>query len=123
MWVLFYLINRRKNYIIRNRFMKNFFQKTILIIILFSLLPTFVIADSLGQVENFFVDSNYDNEDRKKISAELINIYPKITSFYGSEWKPGIDDDKRITILFHRMNEEAGGYFRSNDEYEKIRIP
>ncbi len=47
-------------------------------------------------------------------------IYPKLTATYGSEWKPGIDSDEHITILFHQMKEEAGGYFNDGDEYSKI---
>ena len=48
------------------------------------------------------------------------NIYPKLTSFYGSVWTPGIDNDPKITILFHQLKEGAGGYFNSGDEYLKV---
>ncbi len=58
------------------------------------------------------------------LSQEFNNkIYPILTSVFGSEWKPGVDGDDRITILFHSMRENAGGYFRSNDEYIKIQSP
>lgn len=50
-------------------------------------------------------------------------IYPVLTSTFGSEPKPGIDGDERITILIHEMGDEAGGYFRSGDVYEKLRSP
>jgi len=50
------------------------------------------------------------------------NIYPTLTSTFGPEWNPGIDKDSRITILIHSMKEEAGGYFRSNDEYSKLQV-
>lgn len=50
-------------------------------------------------------------------------IYPVLTSVYGQEWKPGIDGDERITILFHSMREDAGGYFRSSDGYIKFQVP
>jgi len=49
-------------------------------------------------------------------------IYPTLTSTFDSEWKPGIDEDARITVLIHPMIEEAGGYFRSNDEYFKLQV-
>ncbi len=49
-------------------------------------------------------------------------IYPIITNKFGSEWKPGIDNDNRITILFHQLDKNSAGYFRENDEYEKIRV-
>lgn len=51
------------------------------------------------------------------------NIYPKLTSVFGSEWKPGIDGDERITLLFHAMTSNEGGYFRTADEYEKLQLP
>ena len=57
------------------------------------------------------------------LSYEFSNkIYPNLTSVFGSEWKPGIDNDNKITILFHAMEENAGGYFRSADEYIKLQI-
>jgi len=57
------------------------------------------------------------------LSLEFSNrIYPTLTSVFGSEWKPGVDGDTRITILFHSMKEGAGGYFRSADEYLKLQL-
>jgi len=51
------------------------------------------------------------------------NIYPKITEFYGGEWKPGIDDNTRITVLIHPITKGSGGYFRAADEYPKAQAP
>ncbi len=57
------------------------------------------------------------------LSLEFSNkIYPTLTSVFGSEWKPGVDGDAKITILFHMMKEGAGGYFRSTDEYSKLQF-
>lgn len=50
-------------------------------------------------------------------------IYPVLTSTFGSEPKPGIDKDERITILVHQIGSDAGGYFRSGDVYEKLQSP
>ena len=89
----------------------------------------------IGQKAYFFIDDNYFNsltaEERTKIYQSIekldnefyLKIYPTLTSYYGSEWTPGIDNENNITILFHTMSEEAGGYFRAVDEYEKIQIP
>jgi len=67
------------------------------------------------------------NEIRKSISdldkEFSSHIYPELTSIFGSEWNPGIDKDKRITILIHSMKEGVGSYFRTTDEYLKIQIP
>lgn len=69
--------------------------------------------------------NSINQDDARKKLAELSNefsakIYPAMTSVFGTEWNPGIDNDPRITFLIHPMREDAGGYFRSNDEYPKI---
>ena len=50
-------------------------------------------------------------------------IYPILTNTFGSEWKPGIDGDERITVLLHPLKDPAKGYYRTADEYPKIQIP
>jgi hypothetical protein len=50
-------------------------------------------------------------------------IYPTLTSTFGSEANPGIDNDGRITVLIHPMIEKAGGYSNPGDEYPKIQNP
>ena len=72
--------------------------------------------------------SESQNEELTEALSSLANefdskIYPVLTGNFGSEWKPGIDKDSRITILIHPMIEEAGGYFNSGDEYFKSQIP
>ncbi len=47
-------------------------------------------------------------------------IYPQLTDYFGSEWKPGIDSDDHITVLFHPMKEAAGGYINTADEYSRL---
>jgi len=42
--------------------------------------------------------------------------YPALHYVFGSEWKPGIDNDNRITILLTHLKSTAGGYFNSKDE-------
>jgi hypothetical protein len=59
-----------------------------------------------------------------ELSEEFQNkIYPLLTSTFGSEPKPGIDNDERITVLIHQMTKEMGGYFDSGNLYEKIQYP
>jgi hypothetical protein len=77
----------------------------------------------------FYVDDAYwyqltnsernDFKNHLKILAFEFDsvIYPKERAIFGSEWNPGIDNDKRITILVLPMIEGAGGYFNTNDEY------
>ncbi len=120
------------------------------------------LAEVEGETKVFFVEKNYDSQNReqvlatlKKISQQayfyidsvwyynlteeergLVNqnlaglaqsfdqeIYPKLTLFYGSEWKPGIDNDFRITVFFQQIVEGAAGYFNDGDEYLKQQSP
>lgn len=60
----------------------------------------------------------------ESLTQEFDNvIYPKLNEIYGSEWKPGIDMNYTITILFHKMKEKVAGYFRTDDEYYKLQSP
>ena len=48
-------------------------------------------------------------------------IYPSVREWMGSEWKPGLDRDNRITLLMHDVGmnnsgEDYGGYFASTDQ-------
>ncbi len=82
----------------------------------------------------FYVESDWwdkQGELRRKdilnnlelLSIEFENkIYPTLTSLFGFEWRPGIDGDERITVLFHQMKDNMGGYFRSADERPKIQV-
>lgn len=75
--------------------------------------------DSQSQSNQSVILANFDN-----LSNEFNNnIYPTLTSIFGQEWNPGIDNDSRITILFEPMNSTEGGYFRESDEYEKLQLP
>lgn len=83
----------------------------------------------IGQRAYFYVENKYfdsltsvqrDNflNAQNSLADEFDNIiYPKLTEFYGSEWNPGIDNNSRITFLFTPMADDAGGYFRTNDEF------
>ena len=88
----------------------------------------------VSQTAYWYVDNNWwdgleENEQLEMNNAITVlsqefttNIYPVLTQNFGSEWKPGIDKDLRITILMHPMNEQAGGYFNSADEFPKSQI-
>jgi len=117
-----------------------------------------VLADSVSERRNFYIDPSYDLNGREELEAVLVkvsnklyfyidkewwdfapqdkvyqylseleqefdnNIYPTMTSIFGSERNPGIDKDSRITVLIHPMANGAGGYFRSNDGYPKVQV-
>ena len=83
----------------------------------------------------FFVDKNlwddFDTSDQKTFKKSLSDIdkefkekiYPILTSKLGSESNPGIDNDKKITILIHPMKKGAGAYSRLGDLYSKFEYP
>ncbi|HNW37060.1 MAG TPA: hypothetical protein PKM25_19120, partial [Candidatus Ozemobacteraceae bacterium] len=60
-------------------------------------------------------------------------IYPTNSSVFGSEWKPGVDNDERITLLFLDIKDGyqangpnkgyVAGYFYAGDEYNKEQNP
>ena len=89
----------------------------------------------IGDFVYFYVEDNYWGkilpEKRKEVKNALKNlaeefdknIYHKEREVFGSEWTPGIDNDKRITVLVLELKEEAGGYWNGNDEYPRNLIP
>lgn len=50
------------------------------------------------------------------------HIYEELRNFYGSEWRLGIDGNRRITVLVQDMKGSTGGYIRTNDEYFRSRV-
>ncbi|MHA1482277.1 MAG: hypothetical protein ACTSQA_02425 [Candidatus Heimdallarchaeaceae archaeon] len=93
------------------------------------------ILEKISENAYFYLEKNwYENltEKEKEEIGRSLNvlakefdekIYPELTLTYGQEWKPGIDSDEHITILFHQMEKNAGGYFNNGDEYRKIQNP
>ena len=89
----------------------------------------------IGERAYFFVEDNYyyslNDEGRKDFSVSLKKIvqefdeviYPQLRATFGSEWKPGIDNDEKITVLFTQIKGEAGGYFNSADEFSILQSP
>ncbi|MFA5729978.1 MAG: hypothetical protein WC938_02010 [Candidatus Paceibacterota bacterium] len=84
---------------------------------------------------NFYIDANWlsqkTDKEKESIYSTLSilgtefdsNIYPQLTSIFGHELTPGIDKDTRITILFYSMKENARGYVRNIDEYDRLVNP
>jgi immune inhibitor A len=52
------------------------------------------------------------------------SIYPTDRSFFGSEWRPGVDDDPHITCLVADLRSTGvGGYYSAEDEYPHLVNP
>ncbi|MCD6148768.1 hypothetical protein J7J18_05345 [bacterium] len=90
---------------------------------------------TISQKGYFYIENEWysglKKEERKKVNENLKNlaqefdktIYPKLTELYGPPWEPGIDNNPRITILFHQMKKGVGGYFNNGDEYSRAENP
>lgn len=66
------------------------------------------------QIQGFFIGLATEFEQK---------IYPTLTSTFGSEWNPGIDAQEPVTVLFHVMKDDAGGYTNYGDEYPRVQVP
>lgn len=73
------------------------------------------------------LDQTAKNDFETKLDALALdfdqNVYPNITALFGSEWKSGIDNDERLTILFTSLRRNAGGFFDSGNEFPKTMNP
>ena len=88
----------------------------------------------IGENIYFYVENDYWNklngpyrnslrETLEDLADEFDRvIYPKERAAFGSEWNPGIDDDKRITVLITQLVNDAGGYFNTFNEYPRSQI-
>lgn len=86
---------------------------------------------TVGQNIYFYVENDYWNglnglekSSLRNILEDLANefdqvIYPKERAVFGSEWNPGIDNDKRITVLATQLIKDAGGYINIHNEYPR----
>lgn len=81
----------------------------------------------VGGKAYFYVDNRYSAnvvEKLNSLSAEFDNnIYPKETTFWGSEPVAGPDGDAKTTILFALLSDSNGGYFNSINLYPKSSAP
>lgn len=105
---------------------------------------------AVGAKQRFWI-SNSDTQEHKQITAELKYVtehvamwvqegvrfnqrdleasanrfeqvtYPTNREFFGSEWKPGVDNDVRLHILHARgLGENVAGYYSSADQYSRL---
>ena len=83
----------------------------------------------------FYIESDWyltiTDQERGVINQNLASladsfdkeIYPKLTTLWGSEWTPGIDNDQKITIIFEQLTKGVAGYFNDANEYLKQQSP
>jgi hypothetical protein len=69
--------------------------------------------------QSFDLDAIMESIDR--FSAVT---YPNVVSTFGSEWRPGVDNDDRLHILYNtQMGSGVVGYFSGSDEYTRLASP
>ncbi len=70
-----------------------------------------------NSVRDLFTDA-----EAAAVAREFDNrIYPEVRKWMGTEWKPGLDRDNRITLLMHDVGmnnsgQDYGGYFSPTDQ-------
>lgn len=79
----------------------------------------FYVDDKFWNSLNF-VGKNRVSDGIANLSNEFdYNIYPKETSFWGQEPRPGIDGDNRMVILLEELKQGNGGYFSTANGFSK----
>jgi len=93
------------------------------------------LQNSTSSAISYYFDDQFWNTktdaEKKEINSILnslssefeTNIHPKLTNTFGTEATLGIDREKRITVLFYPMVDNARGYVRNVDIYEKTIMP
>ena len=87
-----------------------------------------VVATCIAKSEHLYVYVEnsvrdlFTDAEAAAVAREFDNrIYPDVRKWMGTEWKPGLDRDNRITLLMHDvgMNNSGadyGGYFAPTDQ-------
>ena len=93
---------------------------------------TEVTATCIAKSEHLYVyvDNSvrhlFTDAEAVAVAREFDNrIYPNVRKWMGTEWKPGLDRDNRITLLMHDvgMNQSGadyGGYFAPADQLPTV---
>lgn len=66
--------------------------------------------------------------DRERIAAAIDRFseqtYAAVRAFFGSEWKPGVDNDPRLHVLHATgLGDGIAGYYSSADQYSRLARP
>lgn len=89
---------------------------------------TEIMATCIAKSEHLYVyvDNSlrdlFTDAEAAAVAREFDNrIYPDVRKWMGTEWKPGIDRDNRITLLMHdvgmnKSGKDYGGYFSPTDQ-------
>jgi len=80
----------------------------------------FMTDHSYWWVQN---DFNVNQQGLKRSADQFENnTYPTNRAFFGSEWSPGVDNDKRVHIFMGDVPGVAG-YYSASNEYSRLAEP
>ena len=79
----------------------------------------FYIEDDYWQALSSAQQTLYLDYLKEAVKEFDDKTYDSVRYIFGSEWKPGIDNDDKISILLTRLKPNAGGYFNAKDEVPK----
>ena len=67
----------------------------------------------------------YREDDLRELAETFeSSIYPTTREFFGSEWKPGVDGDPHLYVLYaSSLGRNLAGYFSSADSYHPLAHP
>jgi immune inhibitor A len=67
----------------------------------------------------------YSESDLRELAETFeSSIYPTTREFFGSEWKPGVDGDPHLYVLYApNLGRNLAGYFSSADSYHPLAHP
>jgi immune inhibitor A len=70
-------------------------------------------------------DQEFDRAGLQRSADRFSSItYPNVVNAFGSEWRPGVDNDERLHILYNvAMGDGVSGYFSGSDEYTRAVLP
>lgn len=89
--------------------------------------PISATVAAVGTYAYFWMEEGlaYDADDLTAVVARFDQeIYPHVTSRFGTEWNPGIDGDPRLNVMhLTQFESDELGYFDSADEYPRTVFP
>jgi len=95
----------------------------------------FATLQTISDRANFYVDNEYleglSSIEKINLNTKLVIlglefddvIYPTLTTTYGSEWNPGIDDDSKIYILISPLKANFAGFVDARNQKPKSQDP
>lgn len=64
----------------------------------------------------------YNAQELERVTRRLeVELYPRLTELFGQEWRPGIDDDPRFSLVHFRGDADMTelGFFDSTNQYPR----